>query len=224
MFFSRASKSKLELCIEELPNEFTKTDLREYGILIAAEMNGAFTEEEVFDFVLCKCRTYGEYVTKNKITLKVIISVLMQKYFPDGINLYDDKRLEFLREKAAKEFDGYELAESNRAIIGSIQIFCVLVDRGVWKYDTNQILISNELRNSIIQFIDEYRSPIVPIQAILERFIDQLKDIEVYNRYSLHGQLYSKALKALFMMLLKHLLNSLLFLLPKEIYRKTSRV
>lgn len=188
-FFSRASKSKLELCIEELPNEFTKTDLREYCILIADETKGAYTEDEVYDFILCKCRVYGEYITKSKITLKVVISVLMQKYFPDGINLYDEESLAFLREKAALEFDGFELAEGNRAIIGSLQRFCVPVDRGVWKYDTNQILISNELRNLIIQYIDEYRSPVVPIQAILDNFIAQFQEIEIYNRYSLHGQL-----------------------------------
>ena len=188
-FFSRTSKSKLELCVEKLPNEFTKAELRDYCALITEETKGVFTEEEVFDLILRKCRLYGEYITKNKLTLKVVLSVLMQKYFPDGIDLYEDDNIQFLREKAVEEFDGFVLAENNRAIRGSLQRYCVLVQRGVWKYDTAQVLISNELRDLIIQYIEEYKSPVLPIQAIVDKFADQFREIEIYNKYSLHGQL-----------------------------------
>lgn len=188
-FFSRSSKDKLELCMKELPNEFTKTDLQEFSILISEELNGAFTVQEIVDLICKKCKVYGEYIVKSRITLKIVLSYLMQKYFPNGMYLYDDANIDFLRKKAHEEFGGFELAENNRAVRARLQDFCILVARGVWKYDTNQILISNELCNLIIEYIDAYKSPVLPIQAILDNFAEELKAIGIYNKYSLHGQL-----------------------------------
>lgn len=115
-FFSRDSKDKLDFCLEELPNEFTKTDLQEYSVLISEKLNNAFTANEITDLICSKYRIYGEYIAKNRITLKVILSFLMQKYFPDGMDIYEDANIDFLREKAYIEFDGFELADNNRAV------------------------------------------------------------------------------------------------------------
>lgn len=188
-FFSRDSKDKLEFCLEELPSEFTKTDLKEYSNLISEQINGAFTTEEICDLICNRYKIYGEYIAKSRLTLKVVLSFLMQKYFPNGMDIYKDENIDFLRQKAIEEFDGFELAENNRAVRARLQDFGALVARGVWKYDTNQILIHEELRDSIIEYIEEYNSPVLPIQAILDKFIGQLSEIEIHNKYSLHGQL-----------------------------------
>lgn len=188
-FFSRASKNKLERCLAELPDEFTKKDLQEYCVLIADETKGAFTEDEIDEIITTKFRFYGEYITKNKITLKVVLSILMQKYFPDGIDLYEEENIKTLREKAAEEFDGFELAENSRAIRARLQGICILVGRGIWKYDTEQKLISDEFGEEIIKYISDYKSPVVPIQAVWNRFLDEFSGIGISNRYSLHGQL-----------------------------------
>lgn len=188
-FFSRDSKNKLDLCLEELPNEFTKIDLQEYSVLISEKLNNAFTTNEIADLICSKYRIYGEYITKNRITLKVVLSFLMQKYFPDGMDIYEDANIDYLREKAHIEFDGFELADNNRAVRARLQAFCVLVDRGIWKYDTEQILISNELQSAIIDYIKQYNSPVLPIQAIMDKFTTELGEIEIYNKYSLHSQL-----------------------------------
>lgn len=188
-FFSRDSKNKLDFCLEELPNEFTKIDLQEYSVLISEKLNNAFTANEIADLICSKYRIHGEYTTKNRITLKVVLSFLMQKYFPDGMDIYEDANIDYLREKAHKEFDGFELADNNRAVRARLQAFCVLVDRGIWKYDTAQVLISNELQIAIIDYIKQYNSPVLPIQAIMDKFITELDEIEIYNKYSLHSQL-----------------------------------
>lgn len=188
-FFSRDSKDKLDFCLEELPNEFTKTDLREYSILISEKLNNAFTANEIVDLICSKYRICGEYIAKCRITLKVILSYLMQKYFPDGMDIYEEANIDFLREKAFIEFDGFELADNNRAVRARLQAFCVMVARGVWKYDTEQVLISNELQVAIIDYIKQYNSPVLPIQAIMDKFSAELGEIEIYNKYSLHSQL-----------------------------------
>lgn len=188
-FFNRASKNKLEKCLEELPNEFTKNDLQEYCILIVDETKGAFTKDEIYKIITEKYRLYGEYITKNKITLKVVLSILMQKYFPNGMDLYDEENIQKLREKAIEEFDGFELAENSKAIRARLQSLCILVGRGIWKYDTEQKLISDELGDEIIEYITDYKSPVVPIQAVLNRFINKFNEIGISNKYSLHGQL-----------------------------------
>lgn len=188
-FFSRDSKNKLDFCLEELPNEFTKTDLQEYSVLISEKLNNAFTANEIIDLICSKYRIYGEYIAKSRITLKVILSFLMQKYFPDGMDIYEDANIDSLREKAYIEFDGFELADNNRAVRARLQAFCVMVARGVWKYDTEQVLISNELQVEIIDYIKQYNSPVLPIQAIMDKFSAELAEIEIYNKYSLHSQL-----------------------------------
>ena len=188
-FFSRDSKDKLEFCLEELPNEFTKTNLQEYSILISEKLNNAFTANEITDLICSKYRIYGEYIAKNRMTLKVILSFLMQKYFPDGMDIYEDANIDFLREKAYIEFDGFELADNNRAVRARLQAFCVMVARGVWKYDTEQVLISNELQAAILDYIKQYNSPVLPIQAIMDKFSVEFGEIEIYNKYSLHSQL-----------------------------------
>ncbi len=188
-FFSRDSKNKLDFCLEELPNEFTKTDLQEYSILISEKLNNAFTANEITELICSKYRICGEYIAKNKITLKVILSFLMQKYFPDGMDIYEDANIDFLREKAYIEFDGFELADNNRAVRARLQAFCVMVNRGVWKYETEQILISIDLQLAIIDYIKQYNSSVLPIQAIIDTFSAELGKIEIYNKYSLHSQL-----------------------------------
>lgn len=188
-FFSRASIDGLDRCLQNLPDEFTKEDLEVYGVLISDELNNAFLPAEVNSLICSKFRVYGQYITKSKITLKVVLSFLMQKYFPNGMDIYEDENIEFLRVKAHEEFDGYELAENNRAIRARLQAFCILVGRGIWMYDANQILISNNLRDSIIDYIQAYKSPVLPIQAILDFFSDELNEVDISNKYSLHGQL-----------------------------------
>lgn len=188
-FFSRDSKNKLDFCLEELPNEFTKTDLQEYSILISEKLNNAFTANEITELICSKYRICGEYIAKSRMTLKVILSFLMQKYFPDGMDIYEDANIDFLREKAYIELDGFELADNNRAVRARLQAFCVMVDRGVWKYDTEQILISNDLQWAILDYIKQYNSPVLPIQAIMDMFSAELGEIEIYNKYSLHSQL-----------------------------------
>lgn len=188
-FFSRDSKDKLDFCLEELPNEFTKTDLQEYSVLISEKLNNAFTANEITDLICSKYRICGEYIAKSRITLKVILSFLMQKYFPDGMDIYEEANIDFLREKAYIEFDGFELADNNRAVRARLQAFCVMVARGVWKCDTEQVLISNELQAAILDYIKQYNSPVLPIQAIMNKFSAELGEIEIYNKYSLHSQL-----------------------------------
>ncbi|MCM1441029.1 MAG: hypothetical protein NC131_17775, partial [Roseburia sp.] len=188
-FFSRDSKNKLVFCLEELPNEFTKTDLQEYSTLISEKLNNVFTANEVADLICEKYKIYGEYIAKNRMTLKVVLSFLMQKYFPNGMDIYEDENIDFLREKAYAEFDGFELADNNRAVRARLQAFCVMVNRGIWKYDTEQILISNDLQAAIIDYIKKYNSPILPVQAIMDKFSAELREIEIYNKYSLHSQL-----------------------------------
>ena len=87
-FFIWDSKYKLGLCLEELPNEFTKIDLQEFSILISEKLNNAFTSNEIFDLICSKYRIFGEYIVKNRITLKIVLSFLMQKYFPDGMDIF----------------------------------------------------------------------------------------------------------------------------------------
>ena len=45
---------------------------------------------------------------KGRIRTSTILSYLMKQYYPRGIDLYDDKNIDFLREKAIENFDESE--------------------------------------------------------------------------------------------------------------------
>lgn len=188
-FFSSSSRQVFYKNISELPTEFTKEDLEEYSVLISDETRGLFSPEEIFDLIIRNFKVYGEYITKSKITTKIVLARLMIKYSPNGLDIYDDDKIQLLREKAIEDFDGFVLAENNRAVRARLQAICVLIDRGVWKYDLSGLKINSSLKAKIIQYLEEYNSPVVPIQAIVDNFYSDLEEIDITNKYSLHGQL-----------------------------------
>ena len=71
----------------------------------------------------------------------------------------------------------------NRAIRARLQDFCIPVARGVWKLDRHEYLLSTELRNAILSYIDAYKISIVPISAVFSRFDEELSAIGITNKY-----------------------------------------
>ncbi len=188
-FFNEDSMKRLFDELEELPSEFTYSDLDDYAGLISLELNGNFSAEEVKYVIVNKYKTYGDFIVKGRLVLKVVLSYLMNMYFPEGFDIYDDEKIELLRKKALEHFDGFELAGNNRAIRTRLQVFCVPIGRGIWKLDTSGVIIPVALKDKILKFINDYQASIIPIQAIMDVFDGELDNIEITNKYHLQGQL-----------------------------------
>ena len=138
-FYSESDRKMLFTKISELPFEFTRSELNDYVNLIAMDMNGKYSPDEIELIILKKYKNYGEYFAKGRLTLRIVLSFLMEKYFPEGMDLYEDKNIDFLREKARELFNGFELADNNRAVRARLQDFCIPVGRGVWKIDSEAV-------------------------------------------------------------------------------------
>lgn len=188
-FYSESDRKMLFTKISELPFEFTRSELNDYVNLIAMDMNGKYSPDEIELIILKKYKNYGEYFAKGRLTLRIVLSFLMEKYFPEGMDLYEDKNIDFLREKARELFNGFELADNNRAVRARLQDFCIPVGRGVWKIDSEAVLIPKELQNKIFEFVYSYSASIVPVQAVLDNFSVELKALDITNKYYLQGQL-----------------------------------
>lgn len=186
-YFNKNVERKFLQELEELPSEFTFADLEDYAAYISLSMNGVMSVEEIKFLILRKYHVHGDFIVKGRMTLRVVLSYLMGLYFPEGFDLYEDENMEFLRAKAQEHFDGFELAENNRAIRARLQDFCVPVGRGRWKWDTEEQILPVDLRNEIVHYVESYPSPILPISVIMVKYYTELVAIEVSNKYHLQG-------------------------------------
>lgn len=175
--------------INELPSDLPLSDLEEYATMISEGRNRLVSADEIKVLALRQYRKYGMYLIRGRMTLRVAIPYLLNQYFPNGIDLYNDKSLDLLRQKAREDFDGYELAENNRAIQARLPSYCIPIGRGIWKLDTNDVSISKELSDHIVSYVEEYQSPVIPIKAVWDHFVDDLSKNDITNKYHLQGQL-----------------------------------
>lgn len=175
--------------LETIPNEFLVSELDEYAMDVAQSIGGRITSQEVAYLVKCKYKKVGDFLIIGKLTLRVVFAYLIKRYFPDGFDIYDEKNIQFLREKAREHFDGFELAENDRAIASRVQNFCTPVARGVWKWSNDESLIDEHLKEDLCVYINEYKSPVVPIRSVYAAFEERLNDVEIYNKYHLQGEI-----------------------------------
>ena len=188
-------KSKVNLiqkciaCIEELSSDFLINKKDEKITNIYERIDFCLSRKEIDYLINKKYRIQGNMMIKGRIRASTILSYLMKQYYPRGIDLYDDKNIDFLREKAIENFDGFELSENNRALRARIQDCCIPIDRGIWKVDCDECLISQNLQENINNYIESYKTPIVPVVAIYNRFSVELCSAGIDNRYFLQGQL-----------------------------------
>lgn len=187
-FFNEGVEKELILELEALPTEFTFADLDDFAGYISETID-ELSKDEVKFLILRRYNSCGDFIVKGKIKLRAVMSFLMKTYFPDGIDIYVEDNILLLREKAREHFDGFELAENDRAVRARLQDFCVPVGRGIWKWDSDECLVNDGLKKDIIDYIESYNAPILPIQAVLDRFKADLLVVEIDNKYHLQGQI-----------------------------------
>lgn len=188
-FFNGELDLVLEKELNELPINFTKSEMQDYSANISSYIDADISPEEISVLISRRYNAYGDFIVKGKIQLRTILTWLMEQYFPNGMDIYDSKNIQFLREKASEHFGGIDLSESDRAIQARLQSFCTLIGRGQWKLEANELLINKDLQQKILKHIEEYNSPVIPVQSILESFSTLLNEADINNKYHLQSQL-----------------------------------
>lgn len=178
--------SKIQDFIDALPDILHKKDYdkvlrkaqKEYGI-----------EKEVVKKALNEVyRTTGNVFHRSRLSLAKIYDVILRKYFPSGIYVYDDNEIGKLRQYIYNDYGNVSLPGSNHAIAGRISSTCVLAGRGIYISKRNK-WISKGLAKRLFSFIMHSKSPILLVGTVFSEFEDELLKEGIDNRYYLQGVL-----------------------------------
>lgn len=133
----------------------------------------------------------GSVYSRSRMSLSKKYDIVLRKYFPDGIYIYEKEDMRKFRECYAKVFDDADkLPENDRALYGRICAVTILCDRG--KYiSTPSKLITDELLQEICDYIDSSEKEIFITNTIFNLFEDKLRAEGINNKYHLQGVLHA---------------------------------
>jgi len=134
-------------------------------------------------------RQTGKIWHVGKMNRGSIYSFIIDKYFPNGIRIYDGDEMVRFKKHIQEEFGYIGLSENDRALWGIIQRACVLFDRGVYIHPS-RMNISNELVNKIEAYFVQSGRTSMAFHELYDKFAEELlTQANITNRYSLQGVL-----------------------------------
>jgi predicted transcriptional regulator len=129
----------------------------------------------------------GKVYCKDKLSLTRIYDYILEKYYPTGIKLFDDKTIEYFKDRIIETFGDIRVSENNRAIYAKIQKQAVLCDRGTYIHPT-YISINKKIIEEIDAFIAASPRKVIPFNELFETFKQELfLHSNINNRYFLQG-------------------------------------
>ena len=128
----------------------------------------------------------GSIYHRNKLTLVSMYKTILEKYYPNGIKVYDEDELQRFRERIINEYGKIKLPLNNRAITARITDIGVLCNRGMYKPKQAKY-IPNELSERIGNYIEESSSDIFLMNTIFSIFESELVEVGINNKYHLQG-------------------------------------
>jgi len=134
-------------------------------------------------------RQTGKIWHVGKMNRGQIYSFIIDKYFPNGIRIYDGDEMVRFKKHIQEDFGYTGLSENDRALWGIIQRTCVLLDRGVYIHPS-RMNISNELVNKIEAYFVQSGRTSMAFHELYDKFAEELlTQANITNRYSLQGLL-----------------------------------
>lgn len=129
----------------------------------------------------------GKFYTRTKLMLQDKYQRIIEKYYPNGIAIYNEDDLSHFREYYAVMF-GDNLSPNNRAIQNAIQRVSILRNRGIY-ISTNNAISVDEMLSEICEYIDNETKTLFMTNSIFYLFHDKLIAEGIDNRYYLQGLL-----------------------------------
>ena len=128
----------------------------------------------------------------GKMSRASMYSFVIEKYFPNGLRLYDHDDVSRLRKYIIEVFGDIGGSESDRALWGTIQRICILYDRGIYIHPS-RVSIPDDLLHRIEEyFIQSGRTSMI-FHELYDKFADELLiRANITNRFSLQGVLKVK--------------------------------
>jgi len=159
--------------IKSLPDIFdsSKIDLYINDINNTLETNVEYSVLK--QLILSRYKLYGNVYSKRAIKKTDIYSMVLDRYYPKGIKVYDNFEMMRFRNYVKELFGDIDLPSNNRAIYGRITDITILCGRGKYilpekaKYDKNVI-------RAIYKFILDSNRNIFMFTELFERFKGEL--------------------------------------------------
>ena len=123
---------------------------------------------------------------RKKLSLEKMYHVVMKRYYPNGMNVYDDTELARFRSLVINEFGDVSLPEKNRSISVAIGRTCILCGRGKYRVKED-VTIPHKLVKEIWKFIMKSDRRLFFMNEIFLEFEKELRGEGIDNRFFLQG-------------------------------------
>lgn len=134
----------------------------------------------------------GNVYTRSRMNIGKQYSIIVDKYYENGINVYSEPELKVFRKFYSREFNDQEIFnKADRAISARLTDALVQIDRGKYNLEYKVAKLNDSLAKEIKRYIDEGPSVVLSLQ-IFNKFEDILKRSGIDNRYMLHSMLRRK--------------------------------
>ncbi|MDR2101756.1 MAG: hypothetical protein LBP43_04230 [Treponema sp.] len=190
IFYNNTSITDINVILEKLfalPSivEEEKRD----NILLRINQENKFPPKAtsiVFSNIYKHC---GRVYCKERLSLSIIYDYILERYYPGGIKLFDDRIIERFKKQIVETFGSNKIPENNRAIYARIAKQAVLCDRGAYIHQ-RYIKIDNSLIEEIDRFIAASPRRVLSFNELFETFKQKLLlHSNINNRYFLQGVL-----------------------------------
>ena len=181
---------ELLIYIDELPSQFNINDL---DSIISHCLNYLLKNDIKLDYADCSkillqdYKLIGSIYSKTKLNLADKFANLIKKYYPNPVNIYDNKFLSEFRSLYYKTY-GDDKIKTDHAITSVIARIGMLVGRGLYVLN-DRIFMSEELAYKIYDYIKDSGRQIFLTNNLYEIFKEELQAEGIDNKYFMQGAL-----------------------------------
>lgn len=175
--------------VEKMPDALDVVNIEEYKIKAIDEHGIPI---DIFEREIDRqYKISGTIYHRNKLSLEKMYNIVMKRYYPDGMNVYDDEEIARFRSLVINEFGDVSLPEKNRSISAMIGRTCILCGRGRYRVK-DDVTISHKLAKEIWKFIMKSDRRLFFMNEIFLEFENELREEGIDNRFFLQGILREK--------------------------------
>lgn len=177
-------QDRVQSYLETIPDIITIKQLDE--ILFSANEDEGIPKELLEKAFIDSYQMTGNVYHRTRLSLVDIYTMIIDKYYPNGIKVYDSEEMKTFRDYVAMEYGDIRLPNNDRALAARITSFCILCGRGTYMLKKKQYM-PKKLSNRIYEYIISSKSPIFLTNTLFSVFERELVSLGIDNKYYLQG-------------------------------------
>lgn len=175
--------------IDELPEMIDMSLVDSLVTNLVVLKNTPLDTESIKNMIISEYKLSGQVYLRKRIRTFEMYRAVIEKYYSEGIKLYDALETKRFRYYLKEMFGDVNLPDNDRAIDTVISRITVLCDRGKY-FLPSRISVPMDLLEKIRASINEAERSTIMFAELYERFKTELIDrSNVTNRYFLQGVL-----------------------------------